>query len=462
MDNQHFRRDFVAPLTYVSNMSSINAALEALDSAVALLAEADLGDLDPVERFTVLERLETSRRRQAGVGSDLLVRLEHVPGCLPVALMLADVLRISRAEARRRLRDAEQLGPRLTLSGEALPPELPATAKAWQAGLLDVEHLRVIQAFVADLPFDLDPAAAAKAESFLADKAAELRPDQLQKAADALAVRLNPDGRFSDEQRAQRRGFSWCGPQRRDGMSVGKLVATPQLRAELDAWFAKFAAPGMCNPDDQSPTIQGQPSQDVIDRDARGNAQRQHDALSALVRGQLGDPRLGQHNGLPVTLIATATLQQLQAGAGQAVTAGGTALPMRDLLRMATHAWHYLCVYDEHQSRPLYLGRSKRIATADQRVVLHALDRGCTAPGCMMPGYLTEVHHVEEWATGGPTNIDLLIFACAAHHKLLTSGGWKVRKRSDGSVEWIPPPHLPLRGGINPLHHLEKFLFEQD
>lgn len=57
--------------------------------------------------------------------------------------------------------------------------------------------------------------------------------------------------------------------------------------------MAKFAAPGMCNPDDQSPTVTSEPSQDVIDRDARSHSQRQHDALAALVRGQLGDPALG-------------------------------------------------------------------------------------------------------------------------------------------------------------------------
>lgn len=33
------------------------------------------------------------------------------------------------------------------LTGDALPSELPATAKAWEAGLLDPEHLRAIQKF---------------------------------------------------------------------------------------------------------------------------------------------------------------------------------------------------------------------------------------------------------------------------------------------------------------------------
>jgi hypothetical protein len=76
-------------------------------------------------------------------------------------------------------------------------------------------------------------------------------------------------------------------------MSTGKLIATPQLRAELDAWFAKFAAPGMANPDDHTPVINGEPSEDAARQDLRSHGQRQHDALGVLVRSQLGNPDLG-------------------------------------------------------------------------------------------------------------------------------------------------------------------------
>jgi hypothetical protein len=113
----------------------------------------------------------------------------------------------------------------------------------------------------------------------------------------------------------------------------------------------------MCNPDDQTPCVDGEPGEDGASRDLRSHAQRQHDALNALVRGRLGDPKLGVHNGLPVTVIVSTTLQELTSGAGRAVTGGGTLLPMRDLIRMARHAYHYLAVFDEHSSRPLYLGR---------------------------------------------------------------------------------------------------------
>jgi hypothetical protein len=122
---------------------------------------------------------------------------------------------------------------------------------------------------------------------------------------------------------------------------------------------------------------------------------------------------------------------------------------------MASHAYHYLAIFRDADGRPLYLGRSKRIASADQRIVLHAKERGCSAPGCDVPGYLSEVHHVDEWADGGLTNIDLLTFACRPHHRLIKPGGWRTRKRKDGRTEWLPPPQLPLPGGVNSFHHPE-------
>jgi Domain of unknown function (DUF222) len=119
----------------------------------------------------------------------------------------------------------------------------------------------------------------------------------------------------------------------------------------------------MCNPDDQIACINGDPSQQAARADTRSPAQGQHDALNALVRGQLGDPTLGTHNGLPVTVIASTTLQELTTGAGRALTGGGTVLPIPDLIRMALHAYHYLAVFDQHTTRPLYLGRTRRIAS---------------------------------------------------------------------------------------------------
>src|SRR4051812_44682648 len=272
-------------------MSSIDAVREALTAAVDTVVALDFDALDPPERFAVLDWMETQQRRLRAVSYAGVSRLERFEGCPKLPIALADVLRISPTEARRRFKDAEQLAPRTTLTGEVLPPVLPETAKAWQGGQLDGGHLEVIEKFFRALPDHVPPVEAQMAETCLAGHAVDLRPDQLEKVATQLSLVLNPDGMFSDKDRALQRGFTW-GRRRADGMREGKLVADPELQAEMEPWFAKFAAPGMGNPDDENPTVAGEPTEEVAARDSRSHAQRQHDALRALVRGRLGDPRL--------------------------------------------------------------------------------------------------------------------------------------------------------------------------
>jgi hypothetical protein len=163
------------------------------------------------DRRAVLERLETLRRRVAVLSHDVIASLagEDIPALGGVVhRVIADRLRITPGEARRRMRDAEQLRPRVTLTGQRLAPELAGTAAQWRAGALDGEHLKVIQRFMTALPVDGDTPTRDCAEKFLADKAAVLRPDQLTKVADRLAITINPDGNFTDLDRARRRGFT--------------------------------------------------------------------------------------------------------------------------------------------------------------------------------------------------------------------------------------------------------------
>ena len=441
--------------------NNVVGVVERIDAALDELFGLDLSGLSAVDLVGLAERCETLVRRHRVVCGDVAVQLSRRDvaelGGAPHKV-LADWLRITPAEARRRVSLAEPLAERRSLIGELLPPRQPATAAAWRAGDLDIEHVRVIARFLDELPMAVSPTDRADAEAVLAEQARLVRPDQLTKIADQLAVILNPDGVFSDADRARRRGFTW-GPQHPDGMSQGRLWATPALRAEIDALFAKFAAPGRCNPADQTPLVEGEPSQARIDGDHRSHAQRQHDALSAIMRSLLGNPTLGQHRGLPVTIIVSTTLQDLQDQTGVGVTGGGTRLPMSDLIRMASHSYHYLTLFDGVTGRALWLGRTKRIATADQRLVLHDKDRGCTFPNCTAPGYASQVHHATlDWADGGTTNIDDLAFGCGPHNRLVKKGGWHTRKLPDGTCEWIPPAHLPLKGGTNNHHHPDRLL----
>ena len=236
---------------------------------------------------------------------------------------------------------------------------------------------------------------------------------------------------------------------------------TPELRATLEAVWAKLAAPGMCNPATETPCVDGPPTQEAIDTDTRSSAQRQHDGLLAGLRALLASGEPGQHNGLPASIVVTTTLGELEAAAGRGLTGGGSMLPMSDVIRLARHARHYLAIFGQGKALALY--HTKRLASPAQRIVLYAKDRGCSAPGCTVPGYYSEVHHVIGYTQCRCTDVNNLTFGCGTQHGIIQPGKWSTRKNARGDTEWIPPPHLD-RGQprTNTYWHPEKLLRDGD
>jgi Domain of unknown function (DUF222) len=441
----------------------IVARFDALRTAMSGVLELTFDVLTTPERLAMLQLCETFRRQLPAVEHPLLNQVSEqadhteLGGKLPSAL--ADRLRITRAEASRRIHEAADLGERKAITGETLPPLLTATAAAQRTGNIGAAHVAVIRGFVHRLPDFVDVETRQHAEAQLARLGGQHRPDELSKLADKLTDCLNPDGNFTDDDRARRRGIT-IGNQGLDGMSAISGYLTPEARATIDAVFAKLAAPGMCNPDDQQPAVDGPASPDAIEHDTRSAAQRNHDALNTAGRALLACGELGQHNGLPATIIVTTTLRELEAGAGRGLTGGGTLLPMSDVIRLASHAHHYLCIFDKGKAIALY--HAKRLASPGQRIVLHAKDRGCSHPGCDMAGHFTEVHHVVPWSQCRETHINNLALACGPHHNLAEEG-WTTRKNRHGDTEWIPPPHLDHgRPRTNTFHHPEKLLRDDE
>ncbi|MEQ6326640.1 HNH endonuclease signature motif containing protein, partial [Mycobacterium canetti] len=351
---------------------------------------------------------------------------------------LANRLRITKPDAARRIAEAKALGQRRALTGEPLAPQLTATAAAQRQGLIGEAHVKVIRAFVAHLPAEVDVSTREAAEADLAGKAAQYRPDELARYAQRVMDWLHPDGDLTDTERARKRGITLSN-QQYDGMSRLSGYLTPQARATFEAVLAKLAAPGATNPDDQAPLIDATPDAAAIGRDTRSQAQRNHDGLLAGLRALLASGKLGQHNGLPVSIVVTTTLTDLQAGAGKGFTGGGTLLPMADVIRMASHAHHYLAIFDH--GKPLALYHTKRLASPAQRIMLFAKDRGCTKPGCDAPAYHSQAHHVTGWTSTGRTDITDLTLACGPDNRLAEKG-WTTRKNTHGDTEWLPPPHL--------------------
>jgi hypothetical protein len=449
----------------------VAAAVAAYRAAVAELVRLDFDGLSAPQRVQVLADLECADRRMPTVSHGILASLQRdassaACGATSWRQVLTVRLRISPKDAGRRLDEARDLGPRVALSGEAMAPSLAETAQAQAAGRIGPEHVEVIRSFFAKLPGWVDPVTREEAEATLVHVARDTGPDVLRKAAHRLATLLDQDGPAPDDAERARKRYLRLGKQQADGMTPITGLLDPEGRATWEPILAKHAVPGMGNPEDPEPRTSGTPSQEQIDHDIRSHGQRCHDAFVAVGRSALSSGELGRHNGLPVTVIVSTTLQDLQSAAGSAVTGGGSLLPMRDLIRMASHAHHYLVVYDKHTNEPLYLGRSRRCASAGQRIVLHHRDRGCTKPGCTVSGYDSQVHHVNGWARHhGQTNIDEEVLACGADNRL-AEDGWTVRIRR-GVAEWLPPPELDVDSSnwaarVNFYHHPERLLTDPE
>ena len=223
------------------------------------------------QRWQQLERIETLERTLPALRHELINQLagasvEELGGTLP--RMLADRLRIRRGEAARRIEEAADLAPRLTLTGESLPPRLAATAAGQQEGSIGGEHLKIIRGFFARLPSFIDEPTRADAEQKLAAVAGSYRPDELQRFADHLDLVLNPDGTFSDEDRARRRGVN-VGPQGPDGMSRVTGWLNPELRAGLDAVLRQARRTRHVQPRRRAPVVDGHPVNGAIAGDTR-------------------------------------------------------------------------------------------------------------------------------------------------------------------------------------------------
>ena len=290
--------------------------------------------------------------------------------------------------------------------------------------------------------------------------AAGVGPKELRETAELRLFLLDQDGPEPDDtERARKRHFTTTA-QGRDAMTAASANFTPEAWAVWEVIFAKYAAPGMCNPADDEPCTTGTPSQAQIDNDTRTLAQRQHDAMLAIGRIALMSGELGHLNGLPVSVIIRTTLQDLESRAGIGVTGGGTKLPIADVITMAAHAHHHLAVFDGATGAALALYRTKRVASPAQRIMLIARDGGCTKPCCTVGAYGCQVHHADQdWAKGGNTNVDDMTLACGPDNRAVDDRGWQTTINTRGECEWTPPPDLDHgQSRINYYHRPETLL----
>jgi hypothetical protein len=455
-----YRRGMGSSMSAEEARERISAALDAVDVAHDVLRDTSTDVVGNNFRVEVAERLETQDRTNRGLMYRVFGELADPPDETESVAAVRDRLwarlRVTPGEITRRFKLAVRIRPRRSLTGPPVRPELPELAAAVEAGAIGEDHIRAVCRAVDLLPSCVSPTDAAQAERTLVQHATKVDAGIVAKLGQRVADYLNPDGHFDDNDRARRRGLH-LGPQGSDGMSSLSGLLDPEARAYFEAIEAAVR-PGRHQPDSAN--------QDPEARDDRTRSQRCHDAFKLGLETAIASGKLGTHRGNPVTVIVTTTLTELNQAAhavvdpsismpAPAVTGGGSRLPMRDLIRMAAKAIHYLAVFDDHIKRPLYLGRQKRIATADQRLICHARDRGCTHPNCLEPGYRCEVHHSPGWARGGRTDADKLFFGCGCHHRMETRGERRTQVTEGGRLGWSDGTGPPE---INHAHHPDELL----
>jgi len=434
------------------------ALADQVDAAYAEMRALSSDEVGNEFRAELTERLETQDRTHRGLMHRMFGQIADPPDETAMAPLLVNSLaarlRVPPREIKRRMKIAGRITPRRQLAGPPLPPELPHAAAAVEGGAIGEDHLRVISRAIDVLPSCVSVVDRDDVERSLVTEASKNDAEIVKAVARRIDEIFNPDGDYDEADRARRRGLQ-LGAQAPDGMSRLSGWIDPETRCYVEAVTAAVR-PGRHLPDGTLAEV----------ADDRSPSQRRHDGIKLGLKAGIASGGMGSHRGHPVTVIARTTLAELNQAAHAvtnpaipmpppARTGGDTALPMRDLIRMGADGIHYLVVFDDHSDRPIYLGRQRRIATADQRVICYARDGGCTRPNCLEPGYHSEVHHSPDWAAGGATDADKLFFACGPDHKRASDGDYQTTVTDTGRLAWSDGTKPPE---INHVHHPEELL----
>jgi hypothetical protein len=500
------------------------ALLGQLDTLLTKLAETDPTTLSGPQLLDFTRSWEQFHRRGAAVTNIAVAELDarHAAadtGHHSTAGLLSDLLRIDPWEARRRVKDAGEFGPRRGLTGEPLPPLLPEVSVARAAGQIGVGHARAISNLFHDLAHvDLDAETEQSVETNAVTVAGLCTPHQLRKWGVQVQSRLDPDGKEpSYEAKKRRRGVSLVDLP--DGWAKLTGLLDPYAAAALRAVLGPLSAPN--------------PAEDGT-CDERTPSQRRHDGLADACTRLLRSGTLPDSSGAATTILVTIDYRDLlaryqhttrdstgQNGAnadasataangtgatssrhdtdgvcdppgtvsdaatgdppdtdpgtgdqadvggqvpdpgggatGYGITSYGTLIPVDQLLRRASDAKIIPVVLNDAGGVMAY-GRARRLATPAQRRALAARDGGCVRPGCSVPADWAEVHHSRPWRDGGTTDIATQALVCPADHDALDRGASIVM--IDGVPHWIDPPYLdpsqtPRR---NTAHHLPRLL----
>ena len=112
--------------------------------------------------------------------------------------------------------------------------------------------------------------------------------------------------------------------------------------------------------------------------------------------------------------------------AGTAEYLDGSPVPSEVLASLGDDALLVGHLFDG-AGQPLWLGRTRRLASDAQWLSRIVTDRGCT--DCGAAPDRCQMHHVAEWEHGGPSDVDNFELKCHTDHGLAHRGTHADRRR---------------------------------
>jgi len=292
------------------------------------------------------------------------------------------------------------------------------------AGRIGAEHVRVLVE-AAENPRITDDIAALQEQ--LIERACEVNFARWRNEMSALINLLDQDGAFDpaaehERQRQRQRGTVSAGL---DGLTrfdieltgADAVTARAALESQADRIFNRYQADREHSPDIPLPT----------------RAQLLAQAFVGLCR--LGTAReIGASTPARPEVVLVVRADQPD----RATLGDGTIIATTAITQLLTDALWRAALVDEH-GVVLNLGRTRRLASTDQRRALTIRDGGCVFPGCDMPMDWTDIHHVQPWDDGGPTNQANLAPLCRHHHTVTHRRDWAMHATEDQWFGWKTP-----------------------
>ena len=383
--------DFMVVSTLVERLEAVD--IGALDSGEVVAA---LRDLDRLKGFVTETEHALARRANALAASGSGAPADELIGRRGTC---------SKRQAERISRRAEAMG------------SLPAMSGQLGKGRIGVEHADTLVDAVRRLD-DNGRTVLQSLDEELATAAAASTPAQFRRYVERVVDQLAADQGL---ERAARQ---------RDATSLTKGINSETgmywLRADFDpeSGARLFRA------------IDAQTAALSKATDAASTSASSSDRSNLAARALVGLATSSNRTTRPgrVELLALVDLDTLVSGLRDHSVCefdDGTDIPVATMRRLACDA-HILPVVLGGDGVALDVGRSRRLATEDQRRALRAMYRTCGIGTCDVPFDRCEIHHVDEWgAHEGDTNLDRLIPSCSRHHHLVHEGGWQLELDRD-------------------------------